>query len=69
MWTDSLTLLFENIYKFPCKTTVDKVMSMVSASEFLTRAIFDVQCSTLYKFHHEAMYLQLIAAGPIGIET
>ena len=62
-------LFFEHVGEFPCDATVNKLMTLVATSEFWTKAIFHVQCSTLNKHHYEAMYLQLIAAGFIGVET
>ena len=69
MWKNGLMLFFENVGEFPCDATVDKLMELVIASEFWTKAIFDVQCKTLRRYHYEAMYLQLIAAGLLGINT
>ena len=69
LWKDGVVSFFDNIGEFPCDATYDKLMSLVSTSKYWTQAIFDVKCSTLCKYHYEAMYLQLIAAGLIRAET
>ena len=48
--------------------TVDNLLDLVKNSEHWKKAIFDIAPGSVYKYHVEAMFLQLIAAQLISAE-
>lgn len=59
---DGVTSFLDNLEVFPCDVTHDKMMDLVTTSEYWTTAFFDVKHKTLQKNHYKAMFLQMIAA-------
>ena len=66
LWKDGVISFLENEGRL---VSCQGIYNNVYKNDHWTKEIFDLKVSTVAKFHVEAMFLQLIAAGILGTEV